>query len=329
MKHLILTFSLCAAAGMAQTQSAGQQQPAAQPKAIPPDTVVMKVGGQPMTAAEVNRLVTSFAQDVQRQAVRDPKTVFQSYFMMRTLAEQAIKEKLDENDLVKRQIELMKSQVLASAVINRYGASIQVSDEEARARYEAEKSEKFQQAKIRSILLKCQGPGTVANALNMADPTAPKADKAPALPTESEARVKADDIVKKARGGADFAALAKQFSDDKTTAAGGGLYPAVRQADRIPEEIKKIVFSLKDGEVSEPVMQPLGLYVIRMEERGFMPFEDAKPHVTAEITQERFSQWMDETRKPFEVTIENPEFFGMSTTPGQPPSKQTPAPSAK
>lgn len=321
MKYPILVLSLSVCAVMAQSQTTPPPQPK---KEIPPDTVVLMVGDKPYTAGEINGLVKTFSPEIQSQAARDPKQVIQSYFLMRSLADRALKEKLEETSPVKEQLELLRYQTLASAVINRYGESIAVSDEDARQKYEAEKNEKYQQARIRAILLKCAGPGTVSTALDMSDPKAPKQEKAPSLPTENEARLKADEIIKKARAGADFAALAKELSDDKQTAANGGLYPPVRQSDRIPEAVKATVFAMKPGEISEPLRQALGLYVIKMEDRGVMPFEDAKTAVVNEIKQERFQKWMENVRKPFEVTIENPEFFGMKGA-APSPAKAAPA----
>lgn len=296
---------------------------------IPPETVVLKVGGKSMTAAEVNRLASTFAQDIQAQAARDPKTVFASYFLMRNLADQALKEKLEETSPLKEQIELQRAQTLASAVINRYGASISISDEDARKRFEADKNEKYQQAKIRAIFLKCATPGMATTGIDLSDPNNPKQGKPPVLPTENEALLKAEELIKKARAGADFAALAKEFSDDKQSGPNGGAIPAVRQSDRIPEEIKKVVFSMKPGEISEPVKQPLGFYVVKMEERGLMAFDDAKTAVTTEIRQERFEKWMEEVRKPFDVTIENPEFFGLKAPAPAAPASAAAAPAAK
>ena len=133
--------------------------------------------------------------------------------------------------------------------------------------------------------------------------------------------------MKQARSGGDFAELAKKLSDDKQTAANGGLFPPLRQADRIPDDIKNVVFTMKPGEISDPVRQPIGFYIIKLEERGHMPFDDAKAGSSNEIKQERFEKWMAEARKPFEVTIESPAFFGM--TPPAPAAWRPPAGPAK
>ena len=50
-----------------------------------------------------------------------------------------MEEKLDQASPIKETLELQRMQTLAGALMNRHGASITVSDEDARKRYEAEK----------------------------------------------------------------------------------------------------------------------------------------------------------------------------------------------
>ncbi len=326
MTYPILTFLVTA--GLALGQTALPAKPAVPKQGeVPPETVVMKVGEKSITAAELNKLVSTFSKEVQTQAARDPKQVMQSYFLMQSLAKEAVEQKLDQTSPTKETLELQRLQTLASALISQHGASIAVSDEDARKRYEAGRDQRYQQARIRAIVIKYADAGIVQTAINMSDPKAPKPEPASLLPTENEARTKAVGIVKQARNGGDFAELAKKLSDDQQTGANGGLFPPLRLADRIPDGIKNVVFTMKPGEISDPVRQPLGFYVIKLEERGAMPFDDAKPGIVNEIKQERFEKWMAEVRKPFEVTIESPEFFGM--TPPKPAEGAAPAGPAK
>src|SRR5205823_5818191 len=108
-------------------------------------------------------------------------------------------------------------------------------------------------------------------------------------------------------------------SDDKQTGAKGGEFPMFHESDRIPEDIKKAVFALKPGEISDPVRQANGFYVVKLEERGIQPFSEVKDAVANEIKQERFQKWMTDVQKQFEVTVESPAFFGA-------PSLQAPRP---
>jgi peptidyl-prolyl cis-trans isomerase SurA len=84
--------------------------------------------------------------------------------------------------------------------------------------------------------------------------------------SEAEARRKLQELRERiVKGGADFAELARQYSDDGTAARGGELdwvYPG----DTVPE-FERAYQELKIGEVSEPVRTPFGYHLIQVLER--------------------------------------------------------------
>jgi hypothetical protein len=94
----------------------------------------------------------------------------QSYFLMQSLGERAVAEKLDQTSPYKEQLELQRLQFLATAVVNRHSASIPVTAEEQQKRYEQEKAEKYEKAKIRAIMI-MYGDKMMQTQINMADPT--------------------------------------------------------------------------------------------------------------------------------------------------------------
>ncbi len=75
----------------------------------------------------------------------------------------------------------------------------------------------------------------------------------------------ADDIIKKLKGGADFAALAKQYSTDKGTAASsGGDLGWFKQGDMLPD-FSAAAFAMNKGQVSDhPVHTRYGWHVIQV-----------------------------------------------------------------
>jgi peptidyl-prolyl cis-trans isomerase C len=67
--------------------------------------------------------------------------------------------------------------------------------------------------------------------------------------------------------GADFAAVAREYSDDPTTRDKGGALPFVSR-DRLARSYANAVFALtRVGEVSEPIRAPSAWHVVRVEER--------------------------------------------------------------
>ncbi len=300
MKYITFALVLCGAAAFAQE--------AAKPVEIAPDAVVLKVGGRSVTASELKKMLESFPPDIQKQAMTNPKVVMQSFFLMESLAKQAEADKVDQESPLREQLELQRMQTLAAAMVNRQSEAVTVSDEDQKARYEAEKDTHFGQAKISAILVTYGDARTIHADVNMADPNAPRSS-IKKMRTEAEARVMAKELVTELRAGTPFELIAKEKSEDKVSAAKGGDFGSIKQTDRIPEEIKKAVFALKPGQVSDPVKQPNGFYILKLQERAILPFEEAKTAVASEIRQERFQKWMNEKQKQFEVSIENPAYF--------------------
>lgn len=79
-----------------------------------------------------------------------------------------------------------------------------------------------------------------------------------------EARRIATTLLEKARGGADFAELAKTASEDQGSAARGGDLGCFTRGRMVPE-FENAAFSLKPGELSELVQSSFGFHVIRVQ----------------------------------------------------------------
>jgi parvulin-like peptidyl-prolyl isomerase len=81
---------------------------------------------------------------------------------------------------------------------------------------------------------------------------------------EAESRGKAEDIVKRARGGEDFAALAKEFSTDPSNKDKGGDLGWFGRGAMV-KPFEDAAFGLKEGEISEVVETPFGFHIIKVE----------------------------------------------------------------
>jgi peptidyl-prolyl cis-trans isomerase D len=130
---------------------------------------------------------------------------------------------------------------------DQFASSIQLSDKEIEEYYQANLESKFRkpkEAKIRYISIRL----------------APDAD----ANQKKAARERADRIVKEARGGKDFAELAKRESDDASAATGGDA-GWLAQGQMMPE-IEKVIFSLPKGGVSDPIETPSGLQIFKVED---------------------------------------------------------------
>ncbi|MEK7653399.1 MAG: protein translocase subunit SecD [Patescibacteria group bacterium] len=83
-------------------------------------------------------------------------------------------------------------------------------------------------------------------------------------------KTKAEDVLKQVLAGGDFAALAKQYSEDPGSKDNGGFYANVKKGDFVPEFDDVIFNKLKVGEIYPQLVQTqFGYHIIKKEaERG-------------------------------------------------------------
>lgn len=91
-----------------------------------------------------------------------------------------------------------------------------------------------------------------------------------------KAKVKIDEIYQKLKQGEDFAELAKQFSEDKSSAAGGGQLNKFGSGELSSEEFEQVAFSMnKPGEFSAPFETQFGWHIVKLvEKHGMKPKAD-------------------------------------------------------
>jgi len=125
-------------------------------------------------------------------------------------------------------------------------------------------------------------------------------------------RAKAAEVVKEARGGADFAELAKKYSEDPNASKDGGELGTFKKGDLLPE-MESVVLKLNQGEVSEPVQTKGALHIIKLEKKSLgdiKPFDDVKGEIEEMLyrqkSEARFGQWVAELRKNAAIEIRKP-----------------------
>ncbi len=173
---------------------------------------------------------------------------------------------------IKREIE--KSQLIAREVRQR----VTISPEEIQRYYDAH-AEDFgiaERVSVGEIVLKYEDTGEAA---------------------VSRARAKAQEVCDLAHHGSDFARLAEQFSDGPAADKGGEL--GIFSRGEMTREFDDVVFRLKPGEVSDPIMMPGALHIFKVRERleaNRKPLADVKDEIEDKLYSEalegRFEQWM-------------------------------------
>ena len=278
-----------------QAQAPEAAAPAAAAAPIAPDTVVLESNGKKYTKAEIDKIIDSLPAQLQANARMQPQ-LFAQLFLYQQLAADGEKAGLDKQDPWQATLAFQRMQTLAQAQLTTHGNLIQVTTEDQEAYYK-KNADKYRQAKVRVIYITFNPAPSKAGA---------EADK---LPTEAEARKKIDDLHKQVVAGADFGKLARENSDDTTSAAKDGDFGIIKRGSSYPDAVKNAVFALQAGQVSEPVRQPNGFYLIKVDQYNQEPFDDVSMQITQEIKQQRFNEWVSGMQAQYKVKVENSGYF--------------------
>ena len=96
---------------------------------------------------------------------------------------------------------------------------------------------------------------------------------------EKQVQAQAEDVAEEGQGaGADFAALAKQYSEDDSNNSNGGDLDYFGRG-RMVAEFEQAAFAMKAGEISDPVKTAFGFHIIKV--------VDNKPETTRPLAEVR------------------------------------------
>ncbi len=274
------------------------------------ERVVLTIGDQKITAAEVDEFIHSLPPQYQSFYGGPGKHVLPQYIIaMKVLSAEALKLKLQDQPAVGRAIETAREGILADAARKYFAQSISISDQEIRTRYDQDKT-KSEEVRIGHILIRTDnaplGPGVPGN---------------PPLP-EPEARTKLEDIRKQILAGADFAQIAKQYSQDPDTAAHGGDM-GVLNPEKVVPAVVNAAHTLEPGQVSGIIQTPSGLEIIKVEQKRDKSFEEVKPALETELRESKASETVRHIMDNYHVVIDQ-DYFAASPSQGSaPPARAT------
>jgi peptidyl-prolyl cis-trans isomerase C len=142
---------------------------------------------------------------------------------------------------------------------------------------------------------------------------------------ESEDEAKA--IVEQLKGGADFAALAKEKSKDPGAADGGDLGYFVK-GQMVPE-FSEVAFKMYAGQVSNPVKTQFGWHIIKVEDRRTraMPeFDKVKDQIASYVARRAQTEFVAQLRETAKIERLDKPTPPPAAAPSTPPASPAPAP---
>ena len=115
----------------------------------------------------------------------------------------------------------------------------------------------------------------------------------------------ADSLYQQLKGGSNFAQLAKRYSKDPGSASNGGKL-TVTKGQTVPE-FDKTAFSLKNGELSQPVKTQYGYHIIQalsaVKASTTTPLSKVSASIKQQLGQqkknEKITKWLEDTKKDY------------------------------
>lgn len=225
-----------------------------------------------MSKAQMERFVTNMLLDRRMEAA-------------------AVKAGLKDSEPIRAQIDRAVREILVKAYVEQEldKATKTLPDLEplARERYEAGKASFVQPEGIRAAHILF------------------RVDDADEKMTATVVKAKADGVLAKLREGADFAALAKEYSADTGSATRGGELPGWQNKGRLVPQFEAAAYALKPGEYSEPVRTRFGYHIIKLlahRDAATQPYEEVKANILAQLKNELLGQKREEFLKQFQGT---------------------------
>jgi parvulin-like peptidyl-prolyl isomerase len=203
------------------------------------------------------------------------ENLVRGYINSKLLEKEAIKKGLDKTEAFKTKFESVRKQLLQQELIAKITEKV-ATKEKIDAEYTKITNELKgkKEAKASHILVK----------------------------TEKEAL----DVKKKLNAkGAKFSDIAKQFSEDPGSKTNGGELGYFAEGQMVPEFEKK-VFSMKVGEISDPVKTDFGYHIIKLEDRRNLKVpskEEATKMIVNKLNNEAIQKYVEDLQQAADIKL--------------------------
>jgi len=276
-----------------------QTVPTSKP-AVDPNKVVLTVGDQKMTAKDFDDFVSDLPPQYQQmaQAPAAKRRLADELVNYMLMAGEAKKRGLDQSPKFQRQMKIAKDQILAATL----AADLQSHmDESAVKKYFEDHKTEYENVKARHILIRSAGSPIPL-------------DKDKKELTDEQAKAKAEEIRTRITKGEEFGPLAKAESDDKASGMQGGELGNFGHGQMV-KPFEEAAFSLKPGDLSQPIKTPFGYHIIQVQEKNTPTYAQMKDEISAKLGPDNMDKMLSQLKKDQKPVIDESYF-------GPPPSTQ-------
>jgi len=242
--------------------------------------VLAKVGDREITISDVDFVINNLDPNTQQQfnSEEGQKRVVTELVNQELFFLDAVKNGIDKDEEFVNQMEKAKADLLKQYYITKLLSKADVDDVEIFNFYGANREMFVDKEEIRARHI--------------------------LVSTEEEA----NKIEAEIKAGLAFEDAAKKYSSCPSSQEGGDL--GFFSAGQMVPEFEKVAFSLKNGEISNPVKTQFGYHIILTEEKkpaGIMPYDKAKEmirqHLSGQKQQDIYYGKINQLKKLYEVTI--------------------------
>lgn len=269
--------------------------------------VVMRVNGEPVTQEEFQAAFDQLPDEMKRQFASAPgKQAFaEQVVRMKILEQEARRMGLDRDPAIQAQVAAGRTDILARAAADKLVAN---PTNQAVQTFYNQNSGRFGTIDVSHILIAYRG-GAIP----------PR--NGGAAPSEAEATNRALKVVQQLKAGANFANLARQYSDDTSSIEQGG-HLGTFPRGMLPPEIETRVWQIPPGQVSGPIPSRFGIHIFKVNSHVLAPLTQVSKNIAQHIKQQNTFDRVEVLRKAAKVDFD-PKFFpdAKSWQGGAPPKR--------
>jgi len=278
----------------------------------PPDKVVLKVGAQQFTKADIDNLIAHLdprtQQAIAAQGAQGRKSLGDQYATILMLSQRARLHHLDETPNFIHELEFEKQRLEARVAYEEISQQTKVTPEDVQQYYTAHPAD-YDEITVRQIVVRKKAAAPPAS------PGISPPATGPGLSPE-EAKVRAEAIRKEMLAGTDITKVIADFKAPGDVIIEGA--PRKVRRGSMSPEMGKVAFALKDGEISEPVEIPQALVMFQVTAHNHVDLKTATPDIEKTLRPQKIEAAMAEVKKSTPVWMDDQYFSAPPTAQERP-----------